>query len=220
MRYFAASFLLSILVTTSLYAQKRVLKNRFNAGIVLGGNTSQINGDRYLGYNKFGGFVGVRAIARLNTKSEFVFEMQYNRKGSKDPSQFVPGKKAPRFIALDYLEVPILYHYKVETSIGVVSFEGGIAYARLVGFKINENANSINYSSFTDIENEFKKDELVLIFGGGLFINEHIRLMGRFAHSLTLLYENENPTNEFTTDISPINQLRNIQLAFGVNYIF
>ena len=85
--------------------------------------------------------------------------------------------------------------------------------------KINENVNSINYTTFTSIQDEFKEVELALIMGGGIFINDHIRLMGRFSLSLTLLYKNENPIIDMPGAIPSINELRNLQLALGVNYI-
>lgn len=220
MRCFLVFFLLLFLTTKSLYAQKRTLKNRFNAGIVIGINASQVNGDRYMGFDKLGAFAGFRAIVKINTNAEFVFEMQYNGKGSRNPEQFVPGESAPRFISLDYIEVPILYHQKIETKIGFCSFEGGIAYARLFGFKINENDNSINYTSFASIQDDFNKSEWALILGGGIFVNKHFRVMSRFAHSLTLLYENENPIEDSIDNNPTINKLRNIQLSLGLNYIF
>lgn len=218
MRYFLTFFL--ILTTISLHAQKRALKNRFTAGIIIGANTSQIKGDLYSGYDKFGVFAGFRAIAKINTKSEIVLEMQYNRKGSKNPNQFVPARIQQRFISLDYIEVPILYHRKIETPTTTISLEGGISYARLFGLRINENANTINYQSFSDIQDEFNKDELALILGSGILFNEHIRLFGRFAYSFTSLYENENPVSVFIDDIPEIKKLKNIQLAVGMNYIF
>ena len=170
MRYFLTFFLLAILATTSLYGQKGSIKNRFNAGIIMGVNTSQINGDRYLGYDKFGVFAGFRAIAKINRSNELVFEMQYNRKGSRDPEQFVPGQSSSRFIALDYIEIPFLYHKRVKINIGTGSIEGGIAFARLFGFNINENDKTINYASFLDIQDDFNNNEFSLILGGGVFI--------------------------------------------------
>lgn len=220
MKYCLTLLMLSILVTMSVHAQKRALKNRFNAGIVMGLTTSQINGDRYSGYDKLGGFAGLRVTARINTKSDLVVEMQYNRKGSRNPKQFVPGAISTRFIALDYIEVPILYHQRVETEIGLISLEGGIAYARLFGFKINEIVNTTSYSTFSEIQEAFNKNELALIMGGGVFINEHLRVMGRFGLSMTLLYKNENPTIASPNTIPEINHLRNLYLTFGVNYVF
>ena len=113
-----------------------------------------------------------------------------------------------------------MFHKRIEGKIGITSLEGGIAYARLFGFNINENINSINYKTFTALQDEFTKDELVLIIGGGIFINERIRVTGRFAYSLTLLYEDENPSEILTGRNPNINHLRNLQLAIGINYIF
>lgn len=213
--------LLTALVTTTLHAQNRS-KNRFNAGLIWGVNTSQIDGDYYSGYDKFGMFGGLRAIARIGKTSELVFEMQYNRKGSKNPAQFVPGQQDRRFISLDYIEVPIFYHKKIDTKIGVGSIEGGIIYSRLFGFRINDLENSPNYDydTFFDIQNDFNRNDLAVGIGGGIYINEHIRIMSRFTYAITLLYKNENRDGRFYLEKPDIYSLRNMQLGFGINYIF
>ena len=209
-----------IMATMSLHAQKRAIKNRFNAGVVLGANTSQIDGDQYMGFDKTGFFVGARGIARIGEKSELVIEMLYNRKGSRDPNKFIPGRESNTFISLDYIEVPILFHRKIQNRIGVGSFEFGIAYAQLFGVRINEFVNNINYPSFTAIRDEFNNDDFSAIVGGGMFINKHIRIMGRIDYSLTFLFKNENSTDFLVNNPLEIRHLRNMQLGVGLNYIF
>ena len=212
--------LLSILFFSALDAQRKKTQNRFGAGIIIGLNANQINGDHLKGYDKIGSFVGLRATARLDRLSEIVIEMQYNQKGSKDPNQFVPGRETERFISLDYIEVPILFHKIIKTNSIYYSLEGGLAYARLLGFRINENPSTVNYNTFTDIQDELNNQDLALVVGGGLIVSDHIRLMTRFAYSLTLLYQNERPLTNFPGELPEINKLRNVQLAFGANYIF
>ena len=48
MKTWLTFLLITCLITTSIHAQKRN-KNRFSAGLILGVNTSQINGDYYKG---------------------------------------------------------------------------------------------------------------------------------------------------------------------------
>ena len=206
-------------MTTSIHAQKRS-KNRFSTGLILGVNTTQIDGDYYSGYDKFGIFGGLRAIARIDKTSELIFEIQYNRKGSRNPDEFVPGQQASRFISLDYIEVPIFFHKKIDTKIGLGSLEGGVVYSRLFGFRINELENSPNYNTFTEIQNDFNRNDLAIGMGGGIYINEHIRIMSRFTYAMTLLYEDKNRDGSFNLNRPDIYSLRNMQLGLGVNYIF
>ena len=219
-KYLLVFLLSAILAPTSLHSQKYGIKHRFGAGISIGLNTTQINGDHLSGYNKFGGFVGFRAVSRFNRTSELVIEIQYNRKGSRDPKQFVPGRGTSRFISLDYIEVPILFHQKIAINSIPFSLEGGLSYARLLGFNINENPGTTRYNTFTDIQNDFNNEDFSLLIGGGVMVNEHVRIMTRFAYSLTLLYENETPIITLPGDLPVINTLRNMQLAIGINYIF
>lgn len=220
MKCILSCFLLTALVSMSLHAQKGALKNRFNAGIVIGANTSQIDGDNYLGYDKYGFFGGVRGIARLNTKSELVLELLYNKKGSRDPEVFFADRNTYRFLSLDYIEIPILYHRKMGNKIGVRSFEIGFSYAQLFGVKINEDPNSRDYPPFTAVREEFNKNDFAVIIGGGIFLNKHIRLMGRFTYSMTLLYKNKSPRFVIVNNPFELRYLRNMQLGLGVNYIF
>ena len=62
------------------------------------------------------------------------------------------------------------------------------------------------------MQDKFNKNELALLMGGGVFFNEHIRVMGRFSLSTNLLYKNENPAIILPGSIPDINHLRNLQL--------
>ena len=220
MRHLLTCFLVMILTALSLHAQNRALKNRFNAGVVLGVNTSQIDGDQYMGYDKFGFFAGIRGIARFTKKSELVIEMLYNRKGSRDPDQLVPGTSSGRFISLDYIEVPILFHLKVDGKLGAGGLEFGISYGQLFGARIKEHINNINFPSFAAIRDDFNNDDLALIIGGGVFLNDHIRLMARLNYSLNYLYESDLPSDFLVDNPLEIRAMRNLQLGLGINYIF
>lgn len=218
--YILTLLLLAFSLQFTLQAQRNNAKNRFGAGIIAGINTSQINGDRLTGYHKFGVFAGIRAMARLTNTSELAIEMQYIRKGSRDPNQFVPGQTRSRFISLDYVEVPILFHKIIQSKTARYGLEGGLAYARLLGFKINENPGTINYRTFTEIQNDFNNEDLVLLVGGGIMIGKHYRIMTRFGYSLIQLFENQNPVIESPDTLPEFLTLRSIQLSFGLNYLF
>lgn len=200
-----------------MFSQRRERANRFWAGVTAGANASQINGDHLSGYNKFGYFAGLRLATRFK-KQDLIIEMQYVRKGSRDPDQFVPSNQSTRFLSLEYIEVPILYHRKIHTNSGVLGIEGGVSFSRLFNIDINENRNSVNYRSFYDIEKEFRNVELSFLIGGGVDITKHLRVVGRFSIGLTRLYENENPIPNRPGELLYINELRNLQLSLGLNY--
>lgn len=215
---FTLLFILSIPIT--LEAQRNAPVDRFATGLIVGVNTSQINGDFLSGFEKPGGFIGLRAIARITNSTELIIEMQYNRKGSRDPNRFVPGLGGNRSITLDYIEIPFLLNKTIETKSIKYSVESGIAYARLFSLKINENPGTVNYNTFTEIQDDFNNQEIIFLFGGGVMLSKHIRLMVRSAYSLTLLYERETPVINISGELPVYNTLRNIQLSLGVNYIF
>jgi hypothetical protein len=221
-KYILVLLLFAIAAPITLKAQRKAIKkppqNRFGLGLTAGLNTTQINGDFLSGYDKSGIFAGFRALAKLTHSSELVIELQYNRKGVSDPDNFVAGRGGQRSLSLDYIEIPILIHKIVESNSVRYSLEGGISYARLFGVKISENPNTFRYPTFSNIENEFSNQDLALLIGGGVMLGERIRLMTRFSYSLNLLYENENPVVNNPEELPVFNMLRNVQLAFGVNY--
>jgi len=72
-----STFFIFIYFTTNLFAQrKKYIPNneRFNAGLVVGYNASQIDGDYYKGFNKYGLTAGIRGITRLTPNFDFNIE--------------------------------------------------------------------------------------------------------------------------------------------------
>lgn len=94
--------LICLVLAKSIYSQA------FYGGLALGGVTSQVEGDKRAGWNKFGftagGFVGLH----LNNTFNAQMELKYIQKGSKsNVDNFVEGD--PFKIQLGYAEVPILF---------------------------------------------------------------------------------------------------------------
>ncbi len=90
----------------------------FNGGITLGLVGSQVAGDTYSGYNKAGIFGGGWVNYDISKHSAFQMELTYFQKGSrhnpdyeKNPADF------PYLLRIDYIEIPLLYQYKVSRFI-------------------------------------------------------------------------------------------------------
>ena len=77
--------LLLVMVSSSLQAQ------RFNAGLMLGGVTSQVDGDTYDGYHKWGYLGGGYVSLQLSPHSSFQMELEYIQKGSRRNDTTVSG---------------------------------------------------------------------------------------------------------------------------------
>lgn len=146
---------------------------RFIGSLILGGNLSQVEGDDVRGYRKPGFVGGASVMIALDKKMQWfaTVELLYTQKGSRSsttrpfdttnyaPATFLDVDRSARFypsakykcrIDLDYVEIPVLFHYEdwhTGCAIGL-----GFAWGRLVraqewynGFKRNTSLNSGTY---------------------------------------------------------------------------
>ncbi|MEO1513561.1 MAG: outer membrane beta-barrel protein [Bacteroidota bacterium] len=178
---------LLLIGATTLSAQRR-----FKAGPVVGLNASQIDGDRYAGYNKMGLNAGIRVAAQLTDRSELVIELLYSQRGSQ--SELVRGTDLfPFQIKTDYVAVPIMYNLKdwlIEEDGGdsyhKVSITGGLTYGRLITSEIDDGTPS---SPLQDLAGFFNKTDISFNLGASFFINSKIGFDFRWTRSLVLLYD-------------------------------
>ena len=145
---------------------------RFNGGIIVGGVVSQLDGDGYGGYHKFGFLAGGLVSLRLSPRSSFQLEMQYIQKGSRITDTINYMDYLFRF---HYLEIPLLYQY---TFAKRLSIEAGPAMDVLLGSL--EESNGLESPSTIDL----RPITLSGIFGFSGFISKHLKANFRFNYSL------------------------------------
>ena len=135
---------------------------KFNGGLILGLSGSQVAGDSYSGYNKFGfmggGFVNFQLLNILNLQ----LEMEYVQKGSRQNPDANGLDLRSYKLNLDYVEVPLLLKF---SFLKVLKLELGVAAAVLVHSYEEINGNSItsrpfqstNYSTIVGLSFSFAK---------------------------------------------------------------
>jgi hypothetical protein len=194
--------LLSILAVSRLEAQQR-----FKAGLVLGLNAAQIQGDDIGGYNKLGLAGGLRAVVMLKEKQDILVELLYSQRGSRSKIGQVAGD--PVKIKLQYIEVPVLFSYKdwldEDANHYKMRATGGFSYGRLIEA-------AAEGSKHDDLTEEFFVNDLSFVIGFEFFPGPHVGFGVRWNRSLTLLFDNENFPGR--------NSLYGYFLAFRSNYIF
>ena len=150
----------------------------FKGGIFAGMNVSQVDGDEYAGFNKagliLGGFVN-RDFTKTLTGQ---LEMIYIGKGSKKPVNPDKGQFDYRFIASDYIEIPVLLKIKYEKL--KLFFETGLSYGILFSSREEDENGEINIPRI----GPFKKNEFGLILGLNFSITENLSFNTRFAYSI------------------------------------
>ncbi len=206
-------------------ALSKYIKNedRFNAGIVVGTNIAQIDGDYFTGYDKYGFVGGIKGIVRILPRLDFNMELLYSKKGSKIPSgnkvanEFVKD----RIIDLTYMEVPFNFKWLTRNRVNSMHLEAGLVYSRLIDQSVTELFEEPDRKFFyASIVEEFEKDDLAAMGGVGYTWNNKWTIHGRFLYSFTRFYQDEAFTEPlgYSPFALPVEFLRNYQVSFQLSY--
>ena len=87
------------------------LTQKFNGGVLAGGLVSQVDGDTWVGYHKFGFLAGAFVRLEISPRSSFQMEMEYIQKGSRHNVDSNNFSDQPYLLRLHYLEIPVLYQF-------------------------------------------------------------------------------------------------------------
>lgn len=156
-----------LFISTGLNAQ------RFNGGILVGINTSQIDGDSWAGYNKVGLLTGAFVNTEIAEDWEAQMEIKFAGKGA------APKAKSPdqRKIRLNYIDVPIIAGYK---PINALKIEGGVSFNYLFSAEFYD-AVWENMFDWYEQPNNF---EMALTFGVNYTFFQNFDLNVRYNYSL------------------------------------
>jgi Outer membrane protein beta-barrel domain len=90
-----------------------VRAQNFKAELFGGVVGSQVSGDELSGFNKGGFALGAGVRLSIDEKSSIGFRLGYIQKGSRMPSGEDAGYPSFYLLRLHYLEMPILYRYRI-----------------------------------------------------------------------------------------------------------
>ena len=211
-------FLLPATMDAQNYKKRRNKEPRFKAGIVLGMNAAQVDGDDQLGYNKIGIGAGLRGVAVISPSVELSFELLFSQKGSI-PSNDGPRKNALTF-DLNYAEVPILINILSKEGwdeFRHFHFQAGFSYARLLSSNIEERISRPLRESevlYSTLQEELSSNEINFIIGGAYYFNKHIGIALRHGLAVTKFFD-KNDYPELSNK-----SLRSYYLNLQAIYIF
>jgi len=83
----------------------------FRGEILAGATGTQVSGDQLTGFNKGGFLAGIGVHYEFNEHSQVGFRMKYIQKGSRKPTDVEKGDTKFYLLRLNYIEVPLFYHY-------------------------------------------------------------------------------------------------------------
>ncbi len=148
---------------------------RFNGGLFMGGDVSQVDGDNNDGFHKFGYLAGAVVSLRVSPHSSLQMEMGYIQKGSRINADSLSNTGNTYLMRFHYFEVPLLYQY---TFAKRFSIEAGPAMDVVLGSL--EESNGIEVQSTVPL----RPVTLAGIFGVSGFITPHLKADFRFNYSL------------------------------------
>ncbi|GIV31457.1 MAG: hypothetical protein KatS3mg029_0808 [Saprospiraceae bacterium] len=197
--------LLTLMLGTALAAQQR----RFDAGLLLGLNASQILGDDSGGYNKLGLQGGLRGIAHLTEKADLYLELTYSQRGSYQKEGSPVCFDGSLKINLQYVEVPVVLAYRdwyiEDDDYYKVAANIGFSYGRLLSA-------SAQGSCHDDLVDQFNKNDFSFTIGAEYYSSPKWSFGVRWSKSFNLLYNNKNNPGR--------NSLRGFFLSFRSVYSF
>lgn len=197
---------------------------RFSAGLILGYNNSQIDGDYQSGFDKIGITGGLRGIARITPRLDFNIEMLYSKKGSKIfpvMAAVQANPKKDKIIDLTYVDAPIFFKWLLKKETNSWHIELGGIYSRLVNSKITEEVKDASREFvYQDAVADFDRDDISVLTGFGHTWQNGISLNLRYVFSINKFYQ--NPTFGEATNGVVINQdvnfLRNYHYSLSISY--
>ncbi|MFA6401915.1 MAG: outer membrane beta-barrel protein [Salinivirgaceae bacterium] len=152
--------------------------------------------------------------AGLFVKREFTqkiyaaFELRYSSKGSIYQYQNQYGSQQFESLYLDYLELPLLFGYKMKTEKRTYFLETGVAFARLMASKVEFNEEF--YRTGTPTTSGFKKSDFIWI--GSVKFSPVKKWKEHFLMGVSV-----------STSIIPINEyykIYNLEYGLEFNYAF
>lgn len=216
-------FILIILILASLPSIAQQIKGEVFAGM----NISQVDGDEIYGFDKVGLNTGVGAIMPIGRHFTFSLETQFSQKGSVQGEQyqdtvFNPNTGQEEFwtgaykLKLDYLEVPVLFHFTDDK----ISAGLGFSYGRLVNVKEYEHGNLVNSTTLNG--GPYDRNDYNVLFDLNFRIHKKIskfRFNVRYAYSLDKIRSRDfyNKFYEYTGTRDQYNNVITLRLLYIFN---
>ena len=168
-------FLICGLMLNSLLA---LSQQRFTGGLLFGALTSQVDGDSYSGYHKSAFHGGLYVSRGLTPDLNFLVEMTYKPKGSRNPIDEAMEGTDYYKLKLRYIEMPFIIQYFYKK----IDFNLGTGFAYLVDGK-QEGFIAIT-GHLGKNQSGFNKFDFIGTVGVGISIGDNWNIMARFTYSL------------------------------------
>ncbi|MEI7500042.1 MAG: outer membrane beta-barrel protein, partial [Bacteroidota bacterium] len=141
---FSRFIFLLVLPIASVFPSEKLYSQRILGAVSVGMNLTQVDGDEYFKFQKFGLNFGPMVILPFGVKRNWSVSMEllYSQKGSYHRGQ---TDTTTYRLKLDYAEIPVLFHF---TDKKIISAGVGFSYGQLINFKETLGGKAIDTSYF------------------------------------------------------------------------
>ncbi len=177
--------ILLVLVFSVLYGQSQIFK-----GMVIGGmNLTQVEGDEFAGFNRFGANVGAGVYVGFDKKWGVSMETLFTQKGSHQGQQYETvidslgnQKNGSYDLHLNYVEIPLIFHYtdRERMTVGL-----GVSYSRLVS--VDETEHGIHKDGTTVESGIYDKNNFDGLVDVRFALYKNLKLNARWSYSLNVI---------------------------------
>ncbi|KAA5532430.1 PorT family protein [Taibaiella lutea] len=161
-------------------------EKKFTAGIAVGANLSQVDGDGLSGFSKIGFNAGPVVNVRFNEKVALGFELLYSQKGSKSIGAGYSPSSGSYFgrysIKVNYAEVPLILYYYLQPK---YQFGIGASYNVLINSKEQYDDGLNPVVPFDETLYSFNKSNIDALISGSMVLWQGLVLQARYQYSLT-----------------------------------
>jgi len=178
---------LRLLTLCLLLASFSLEAQTFKAGLILGLNASQIDGDDVGGYSNPGLRAGIRASTMLrNEKLQLDTDMLFSQRGSRPSANEVNIIGLDWSFRMDYVEVPITLRYSdwyvEDGDYYKVYAKGGLSYGRFFRSKHSD------LSPFRNIDEYINNNDVSITAGMGVYLKKHLQAEINYTRSIFPFY--------------------------------
>ncbi len=140
-----------LLLTFLILTASTVFAQRFDAGLIVGFNGTQVEGDDFKGYNKVGPLAGIYVQTDVAPAIVAGMEIKYSQKGSR--KNFDPKKPdVDQYIMrLGYIDIPVFMAFRTnERSMIIGGISPGVLIHshEIIGEEGNEDPNLKPFNTF------------------------------------------------------------------------
>jgi hypothetical protein len=217
----------SFFVFFCLFSSLLIAQNRFKAGVAIGVNLAQLDGDLQQGYDKFGLNIGLKGFVIIKPQFDISAELFFNQKGASytGNTNVIDTKTLYAEFTHNYADVLFLANFNINPNDAEThyrhTFHTGVSFGRLVNSKTSVQRGTMLLNDLEQkLTKDYKSNDVSFVIGWSWFFNKRMGLTLRHTLSLTDIYQNPQNSSDRTKGIPGFQSLRSYFLSAQIFYNF